>query len=126
MFHGVPFRNALADGFTTESGVARAVHLRCSMLDSQQTVAAVVLDHSECAEVFQQHRIDFCCKGDLSLEAAAQGRGVEVKALLTELEGAIEKRQGVRSADPRNSPRPRWSPTSWRSTTSTFAARCPS
>lgn len=71
------------------------------MLDSEQTVAAVVLDHSECAEVFQKHRIDFCCKGDLSLAAAAQGRGVEVKALLTELEGAIEKRQGLRSADPR-------------------------
>ena len=71
------------------------------MIDSQQTVAAVVLDHSECAAVFQQHRIDFCCKGDLSLEAAALGRKVELKTLLAELEAAISQRHGDRAADPR-------------------------
>ena len=71
------------------------------MIDSQQTVAAVVLDHSECAAVFQQHRIDFCCKGDLSLEAAALGRKVELKVLLAELEAAIAQRQGNPAADPR-------------------------
>lgn len=71
------------------------------MLDQTQTVADVVLDHSECAEIFQRHRIDFCCRGDLSIAAAAGARGVDVKALLGELDGAIAKRQGDRAADPR-------------------------
>jgi regulator of cell morphogenesis and NO signaling len=71
------------------------------MLDRQQTVAHVVLDHSECAEVFQRHRIDFCCRGDLSLEEAARARKVDVEALLAELTRTIEARQGTPPADPR-------------------------
>lgn len=71
------------------------------MLNSQQTVANVVLDHSECAEVFQRHRIDFCCRGDVTVEAAARTRGVDVDALLIELSHAIAERQPGRQQDPR-------------------------
>ena len=56
------------------------------MLEPQQSVADVVLDHSECAEVFQRHRIDFCCRGHLSLAAAASEKTVAVAALVAELE----------------------------------------
>lgn len=71
------------------------------MLDRQQSVATVVLDHSECAEVFQRHRIDFCCRGQLSLEAAAGEKQVAVDALLAELDRAIAARHGDRPCDPR-------------------------
>lgn len=63
------------------------------MIDPQQTVASVVTQHSECAQIFQQHRIDFCCRGDLSIQNAAQERGVELPALLSLLEQAIAERR---------------------------------
>ena len=63
------------------------------MLDRLQTVADLVLDHSECAEVFQKHRIDFCCRGDLTLEQAAKGRQLDVDTLVTELTGVIDARK---------------------------------
>lgn len=71
------------------------------MLDRLQTVADVVLDHSECAEVFQRHRIDFCCRGDLTLEQAAAQRKLAVEALVAELSGAISARQGPPAVDVR-------------------------
>jgi len=72
------------------------------MLDRQQSVASVVLDHSECAAVFQQHRIDFCCGGQKSVEKAASDKGVDVDALLGELTRAIADRRGERPSDPRS------------------------
>lgn len=71
------------------------------MLDRSQAVAAVVLDHSECAEVFQRNRIDFCCRGNLSIEAAAKERGLDVDGLVADLTRAIAARHGERQADPR-------------------------
>ena len=71
------------------------------MLDRQQSVATVVLDHSECAAVFQRHRIDFCCRGDLSVDAAATAKGVATEELLEELERVILERHGNRESDPR-------------------------
>jgi regulator of cell morphogenesis and NO signaling len=71
------------------------------ILNRQQPVASVVLDHSECAQVFQRHRIDFCCQGEQSIEAAANARKVDVDALLAELSRAIADRRGDRQDDPR-------------------------
>jgi regulator of cell morphogenesis and NO signaling len=71
------------------------------MLDQYRTVASVVLDHSECAEVFQRHRIDFCCHGDVSVEKAAKQRGIAADVLMGELSQAISARHGERPADPR-------------------------
>lgn len=71
------------------------------MLDRQQTVADLVLDHSECAEVFKRNRIDFCCRGDMSIEAAALARGLDVDALVGELSRAIEERRGTHPDDAR-------------------------
>lgn len=71
------------------------------MLDPQQTVASLVLDHSECAPVFQRHRIDFCCHGDISIEAAATERGIDTAVLVDELSTAIASRSGAEAADPR-------------------------
>lgn len=77
------------------------------MIDPQQTVASLVLDHSECAEVFQRHHIDFCCRGEQAIAAAASARGVAVDALVDELALAIATRLGDREADPRALSTPR-------------------
>ena len=77
------------------------------ILNRQQPVASVVLDHSECAQVFQRHRIDFCCQGEQSIEAAANARKVDVDALLAELSRAIADRRGDRQDDPRELSTPR-------------------
>lgn len=72
------------------------------MIDPQQTVADLVLDHSECAPVFQQHRIDFCCRGGVSIAEAARARGMEPDALIAALSQAIEARRGDRAVDARS------------------------
>lgn len=59
------------------------------MLDFQRSVADLVLDHSACAQVFQRHRIDFCCRGDLSIQAASEKAGIDPALLMAELSRAI-------------------------------------
>lgn len=71
------------------------------MLDPSQTVATVVLDHSECAPVLQRHRIDYCCHGHVSIQDACAAAGLDADALLAELAGAIAARGGQDRADPR-------------------------
>ncbi|MEO6775856.1 MAG: iron-sulfur cluster repair di-iron protein [Kofleriaceae bacterium] len=68
------------------------------MVNESQTVANIVLEHSETAEVFQRHRIDFCCRGERSVEVAAHERGLEPGDLVGQLRRAIEDRQGAAGA----------------------------
>jgi len=71
------------------------------LIDPQKTVASLVLDHSECASVFKRHRIDFCCRGDVSISAACAEKGIDAKSLVDELSNAIAERKGAASPDPR-------------------------
>jgi len=77
------------------------------MLDRHQTVASVVLDHSECAQVFQRHRIDFCCRGELSIAAVAKAKELDVEILVGDLTRAIEERRDAAREDPRALSTPR-------------------
>jgi len=69
------------------------------MISAKDAVADIVSSHSECAPVFQKHRIDYCCRGHLPLEEAAKARGIDANALIAELEEAIEKRSQPSSID---------------------------
>lgn len=69
------------------------------MLDRHATIARIVLDHSECAAVFQKNRIDYCCKGELTLEQACSARGLDPSLLMADLEAAIASRQGGHTDD---------------------------
>lgn len=69
------------------------------MLTDSQTIANIVLEHSETAEVFQRHRIDFCCRGERSVETAARERGIEPDELVRQLRHAIEERRGADQGD---------------------------
>jgi len=71
------------------------------MIDSTQTVAQLVLDHSALAPVFQRHRIDFCCKGEMTLRDACEQRGVDEAIVRADLERALAERSGTEPTDPR-------------------------
>ena len=62
------------------------------MLDPTTPVATIVLDHSECAPVFARHHIDYCCKGQRPLAEACRSAGLDVDAVVGELETAISRR----------------------------------
>lgn len=71
------------------------------MIDTAKPVADLVSQHPECAEVLQRHRIDFCCRGDVSLEASARARDLALAPLVAQLEVAIASRSAQPPADPR-------------------------
>src|SRR5690606_17370878 len=79
-------------------GATRADSRGMSTLRPSQNVATVVLDHSECAPIFQRHRIDYCCHGEVSIEEAARERGIDLDALMRELDQAISERRGPQPA----------------------------
>lgn len=62
------------------------------MLDTQRTLASLVLDHPETARVLARHRLDYCCKGNVPLREALVGAG-EPAAIVAELERAIDERR---------------------------------
>lgn len=72
------------------------------MLNLDQNVADLVLEHSECAAIFRRHRIDYCCRGNRSIETACTERGIDPGALRDELAGAIAERNAAPAGDPRN------------------------
>lgn len=65
-------------------------------LHPSRTVADIVVDHSECGMVFQRHRIDFCCRGERTVEAAARERGADLDRLMQELRQAVAERREAR------------------------------
>lgn len=103
MFHAFQYGTPCAPGNEDfshgERGTGRAV--APAMLDLQQTIASLVLDHPECAEVFQRHQIDFCCNGRRSLADACADEAVGVDTLVAELEAAIAARTERPQIDPR-------------------------
>jgi regulator of cell morphogenesis and NO signaling len=68
------------------------------MLDPRQTVASLVLDHPECASVFQRHRIDYCCRGDMAIATACEKLALSTDVVLSELRGAIDNRDPIGAA----------------------------
>jgi regulator of cell morphogenesis and NO signaling len=71
-----------------------------------QTAAEVVLEHPACARVFQRHRIDFACEGEETIADAAAAQGVDLRALIAELESAIERGRIEANRDLRALPTP--------------------
>jgi regulator of cell morphogenesis and NO signaling len=70
------------------------------MLDPRTAVATIVLEHSECASVFDRHRIDYCCRGARPLADVCEDRGLDVDEVIVDLEQAIARRR-TDAVDPR-------------------------
>jgi regulator of cell morphogenesis and NO signaling len=62
------------------------------MLDLEKSIATLVLDHSEIAPVLQRHRLDFCCRGHMTLAAACAERSLDAAAVAAQLERAVAAR----------------------------------
>lgn len=63
-------------------------------INHASTIGQIVLEHPECASVFRDHRIDFCCRGERSLTAACAEKELEVGVVAADLDRAIADRQG--------------------------------
>lgn len=70
-------------------------------IDRQSSIAQIVLEHSECAKVLADHRLDFCCRGERTLTAACAERGLDIEAVCADLERAIAARGERDEVDPR-------------------------
>ncbi|MBI5494504.1 MAG: iron-sulfur cluster repair di-iron protein [Deltaproteobacteria bacterium] len=76
------------------------------MLNPNQSVASIVLEHSQTAPILQRLRIDFCCRGSMSLAAACEAAGISTEVVVSELTRAIETVPGVDGVDPRTESTP--------------------
>ena len=63
-------------------------------INSTTTLAEIAVTHPAAARVFYRHGLDFCCGGRRSLVDACQARGIDVDALLSEID-----KEGVITAD---------------------------
>lgn len=80
--------------------LARALKGNIGM-DLTNTVSKIVLEHPECAPVFQGLRIDFCCNGGVTLDEACAARGLDRRKVAAALERAIGNGAAQRTEDPR-------------------------
>ena len=60
-----------------------------AITDPKTTIAQIVTDHPAAARVFQKHRLDFCCHGDVPLAEACARKGLDARAIAAELSEAV-------------------------------------
>jgi iron-sulfur cluster repair protein YtfE (RIC family) len=59
-------------------------------IDPEKTVAELYARHPAGLPVFAKYKIDLCCGGRHSLRTVAEKHGLDLEALLRELEEALE------------------------------------
>jgi regulator of cell morphogenesis and NO signaling len=70
-------------------------------LDRNATVAQIVAAHAVAARVFQKNRIDYCCRGNVTVPEACRPIGLDPEALFAELEAIVPANDRSGDADPR-------------------------
>lgn len=70
-------------------------------VDRSASVAQIALDHPPCARVFYARRIDFCCRGGLTVQEACAGKGLDAQSVFSELDAAVLERAAP-AEDPRD------------------------
>lgn len=61
-------------------------------INSNTKVGEIVRQNFSSARVFEAHKIDFCCGGNVSLHEAAEKEGVDTGILLAELHSVLQKK----------------------------------
>lgn len=56
------------------------------MNTSEKTIGEIVADDYRTARVFESHKIDFCCGGNVALAAACETKGIDLAAIEKELD----------------------------------------
>jgi regulator of cell morphogenesis and NO signaling len=69
--------------------------------DRTATIAQIVLQHPVAARVFQKHKLDYCCRGNVTVPEASSTHGLDPEALFAELEAALPSGAGPQEDDPR-------------------------
>lgn len=57
-------------------------------IDPKMTVAEIARRHPETMKVFAKHKIDLCCGGIHPLETVARKHGLDLDAILREIDAA--------------------------------------
>ncbi|VTQ04567.1 DUF542 domain-containing protein [Sphingobacterium daejeonense] len=55
-----------------------------------EKIGNVVAQNFKTAAVFTKYGLDFCCGGQVSIEKAAEKKGIDKNALLTEVQAVFE------------------------------------
>lgn len=63
-----------------------------SSINPKATVAEIVLEHPECARVFRDHRLDYCCRGEVGLASACAAKELDLGKVVAALEAAVTER----------------------------------
>lgn len=71
------------------------------MLNQRMKVKDIVLEHPETARVFQERQIDFCCRGDVTIDEACRARGTAADELWRALAEVVAGREGPPADDAR-------------------------
>lgn len=71
--------------------------METSLLTQPATVGEWVAENFRTAEIFQKHKIDFCCKGNRTLQDACKDKGLDEATLLKELKSVSN---GTTQGDP--------------------------
>lgn len=66
------------------------------MKTSERTIGEIVADDYRTAKVFDKHRIDFCCGGNVALAAICAAKGIDLATITGELE-AVKSEPAERS-----------------------------
>ena len=60
------------------------------VVDTNKTIGEMVADDFRTASVFSANKIDFCCKGNRTLDEVCSQKGLDVYEVLAQLEKATE------------------------------------
>ncbi|MEX0981988.1 MAG: DUF542 domain-containing protein, partial [Bacteroidales bacterium] len=61
------------------------------IITQETTVGETVRRNFTTARIFEAHKIDFCCGGNISIREACEKAGVAAEALMSKLESVLEK-----------------------------------
>ncbi len=63
-------------------------------IDIDKTIGQMVAEDYRTAQVFKEHKIDFCCKGNRTISEVVAKKGLDLQTLLQELDVAKKSDQG--------------------------------
>ncbi len=61
------------------------------MNTSERTIGEIVAEDFRTAKVFESHKIDFCCGGNVALAVACKTEGIDLAAITRELDAVMHE-----------------------------------
>jgi regulator of cell morphogenesis and NO signaling len=81
--------------------VVQLIKIAMTNFDHSATLARIVTNNAVAARVFQQHGIDYCCHGNVTVPQACLEKRLDPEAVFAELEAAIGASEDRPGDDPR-------------------------